>query len=125
MMSENHKQIAVIGGGSWATALVKILTTQDHVVNWWMFNEASAEHLLKFKHNPKYLQSIEFDLDKINASDRSLAERLYRADKAQKASNGRRLSSASDLIGNPALEELRAMTSLSSILPQSPTQGLV
>ena len=70
-------------------------------------------------------QGKTFDLDKINASDRSLAERLYRADKAQKARKGRRLSSASDLTGNPALEELRAMTSLRSILPQSPTQGLV
>lgn len=67
-MSENHKQIAVIGGGSWATALVKILTTQDHIINWWMINEASATHLLKFRHNPKYLQSIEFDLSKINVS---------------------------------------------------------
>ena len=65
-MAENHKQIAVIGGGSWATALVKILTAQDEVVNWWMHNEASANHILKFRHNPKYLQSVEFDLDKIN-----------------------------------------------------------
>jgi glycerol-3-phosphate dehydrogenase (NAD(P)+) len=65
-MSEIHKKIAVIGGGSWATALVKILTSQNFIVNWWMFNEASANHLLKFQHNPKYLQSIEFDLEKLN-----------------------------------------------------------
>ncbi|MBD3637959.1 MAG: NAD(P)-binding domain-containing protein [Crocinitomicaceae bacterium] len=64
-MAENHKKIGVIGGGSWATALVKILTSQDHIINWWMYNEASAEHLLKFKHNPKYIQSIEFDLEKL------------------------------------------------------------
>ncbi|UKN03621.1 NAD(P)-binding domain-containing protein [Paracrocinitomix mangrovi] len=67
-MSEIHKTIGVIGGGSWATALVKILTNQEHVINWWMHNESSAEHLLKFKHNPKYLQSVEFDLDRINVS---------------------------------------------------------
>lgn len=67
-MEEPQKKIAVIGGGSWATALVKILTSQPHVVNWWMHNEASAAHLLKFKHNPKYLQSVEFDLDRINVS---------------------------------------------------------
>lgn len=67
-MSENHKSIGVIGGGSWATALVKILSEQEHVVNWWMKNENSAEHLLKFRHNPKYLQSVEFDLDRINIS---------------------------------------------------------
>lgn len=67
-MAADDKTIAVIGGGSWATALVKILTAQDQVVNWWMHNEASAKHILKFKHNPKYLQSVEFDLDKINVS---------------------------------------------------------
>lgn len=67
-MTENHKSIAVIGGGSWATALVKILTAQEHVVNWWMHNADSAKHLLQFKHNPKYLQSIEFNLERIKVS---------------------------------------------------------
>lgn len=67
-MAEEHKQIAVIGGGSWATALVKILTTQEGTINWWMINEASATHIERFKHNPKYLQSVEFDLSKINVS---------------------------------------------------------
>ena len=67
-MSEEHRKIAVIGGGSWATALVKILTDQKHVINWWMHNEASCAHILKYRHNPKYLQSVEFDLERINVS---------------------------------------------------------
>ena len=67
-MAEADKKIAVIGGGSWATALVKILTSQKHVINWWMHNEASSAHILKYRHNPKYLQSVEFDLEKINVS---------------------------------------------------------
>jgi glycerol-3-phosphate dehydrogenase (NAD(P)+) len=67
-MAEKAKKIAVIGGGSWATALVKILTAQEGVINWWMHNEASAAHILKYRHNPKYLQSVEFDLDRINVS---------------------------------------------------------
>ena len=63
------KKIAVIGGGSWATALAKILTNEKgSLINWWMHNEASVAHILKYKHNPKYLQSVEFDLDKINVS---------------------------------------------------------
>lgn len=62
------KKIAVIGGGSWATAIVKMLTNQNQVVNWWMHNEASATHILKYRHNPKYLQSVEFDLERINIS---------------------------------------------------------
>ncbi len=62
------KNIAVIGGGSWATALVKILANNLDCVNWWMRSGDAVEHITKFKHNPKYLQSVEFDLNKLNIS---------------------------------------------------------
>jgi len=65
---EEEKKIAVIGGGSWATALVKILCNNVSSVNWYMRNENAVSHILKFRHNLKYLQSVEFDLDKINVS---------------------------------------------------------
>ena len=56
-MSEHHK-IAVLGGGSWATALVKILCNNLDSVNWWMRSSEAVEHILKFKHNPKYLPDL-------------------------------------------------------------------
>ena len=62
------KKIAVIGGGSWATALVKILCNNLSSVNWWMRNDMAVEHILRYRHNPNYLQSVEFDLDKVNVS---------------------------------------------------------
>jgi glycerol-3-phosphate dehydrogenase (NAD(P)+) len=62
------KKIAVIGGGSWATALAKMLCNNLQSVNWWMRSEESVTHILKYRHNPKYLQSVEFDLNKINVS---------------------------------------------------------
>ncbi len=65
---DKSNKIAVIGGGSWATALVKILCNNVPVVNWWMRNDEAVEHIHKFKHNPNYLQSVEFDLSKINVS---------------------------------------------------------
>lgn len=65
---ETTKKIAVIGGGSWATALVKILCNNVTSVNWYMRNEGAVAHILKFRHNPNYLQSVAFDLDKINVS---------------------------------------------------------
>ncbi len=65
---ENQKKIAVIGGGSWATALVKILGNNVNSVNWYMRNDDAVKHILKFRHNPNYLQSVEFDLNKINVS---------------------------------------------------------
>ena len=62
------KKIAVIGGGSWATALVKILCNNLNSVNWWMRSDGAVAHILKYRHNPNYLQSVEFDLNKINVS---------------------------------------------------------
>jgi glycerol-3-phosphate dehydrogenase (NAD(P)+) len=68
MAEETSQKIAVVGGGSWATALVKILCNNLSSVNWWMRNEDAVSHILKYRHNPNYLQSVEFDLNKINVS---------------------------------------------------------
>ena len=76
---DEQKKIAVIGGGSWATALVKILCNNVSSVNWYMRKEDSVAHILKFRRNPKYLQSVEFDLNKINVST-NLVEVIKRSD---------------------------------------------
>jgi glycerol-3-phosphate dehydrogenase (NAD(P)+) len=62
------ERIAVIGGGSWATAIVKLLCNTQEKVNWWMRSEESVAHILQYKHNPKYLQSVEFDPSKLEIS---------------------------------------------------------
>lgn len=54
-------QFSIIGGGSWATALVKILTDNKNPVNWWIRNSAIADHIKKRHHNPNYLSSAYFD----------------------------------------------------------------
>jgi len=60
--------VAVIGGGSWATAIVKMLCNNLDGVNWWMRNESAIDHILEYRHNPNYLSSVQFDLEKINLS---------------------------------------------------------
>ena len=62
------KKIAVIGGGSWATAQVKILCNNLNKVYWFVRSEEQVNHILQFKHNPKYLQSVEFDTEKLVVS---------------------------------------------------------
>ncbi|MDB5260844.1 MAG: glycerol-3-phosphate dehydrogenase [Adhaeribacter sp.] len=56
------ERIAVIGGGSWATALVKILSENKAQVSWWLRNQNDVEHLLRFHHNPRYLSGVNFNL---------------------------------------------------------------
>lgn len=67
-MEKRKKTVAVIGGGSWATALVKILCNNLNLVNWYMRNENAVQHIQQYRHNPTYLQSVEFDLSKIHVS---------------------------------------------------------
>jgi len=54
-------QYGIVGSGSWATALTKILTDNNHQVNWWVRNELIIQHLLQRRHNPNYLSSVYFD----------------------------------------------------------------
>jgi len=50
----------IIGNGSWATALAKMLTDNGNTLYWWMRNETSVTHLQQKHHNPHYLTSVSF-----------------------------------------------------------------
>lgn len=60
---------AVIGHGSWATAIVKILCENENQVGWYIRNEEVIEGLLTESHNPKYLRDFEFDVAKLRPSN--------------------------------------------------------
>lgn len=59
----------VIGGGSWATAIVKMLCENLEKVNWYMRSVYVVEHIKKQEHNPNYLSSVEFDVTQLNLSN--------------------------------------------------------
>lgn len=61
----NNPKFAVIGGGSWATAIAKMLCVNLSEIVWYMRNTAAIEHMVMYKHNPNYLSSVEFDLTKL------------------------------------------------------------
>lgn len=75
----NESKIAVIGGGSWATALSKIVLNNVDSINWWVRREETAEHIRLFGHNPNYISSIEFDTSKLNVST-NLKETIQNSD---------------------------------------------
>jgi len=76
---ETPQHIAVIGGGSWATALVKILCNNCTKVHWWMRSDEAISHIHQFGHNPKYLQSVSFDTQQLVLSS-NLEKTLASAD---------------------------------------------
>ncbi len=73
------KSIAVIGGGSWATALVKMLCNNVEQVNWWVRSKETADYIKKYHHNPNYLSSVEFDIKKLSVTS-ELKELIAKSD---------------------------------------------
>ncbi len=62
-------KIAVIGGGSWATAIVKMLCENMNEVGWYMRSHYIIEHIKLNKHNPNYISSAYFDPNKLFFSE--------------------------------------------------------
>jgi len=56
------QSITVLGGGSWATALVKILSNQATEIHWWVRNNESVSFIQQYGHNPSYLSDVTLDL---------------------------------------------------------------
>ncbi len=63
---KNQQNIGVIGSGSWATAIVKILSNNCDNINWYFRSEEDVAYIKTNHHNPKYLSSVDFDTKKIN-----------------------------------------------------------
>ena len=59
-------KVAVIGGGSFGTALAKIFSENLGHCSWWMHNSDSALHVMRYHHNPRYLSSVGFQPDIIS-----------------------------------------------------------
>lgn len=61
-------RFGLIGSGSWATALGKILTDNGFLLNWCVRSEAMVEHIRNRHHNPNYLSSVYFEQKLLNLS---------------------------------------------------------
>ena len=66
---EDSPKFAVFGGGSWATAIVKMLCENLEHVGWYMRNVDAIKHIKKEQHNPNYLSAVEFDTNKLKLSN--------------------------------------------------------
>jgi len=54
-------RFGIIGSGSWATALAKILTNNGNAIHWWVRNADTIQYIQKRKHNPHYLSAAYFN----------------------------------------------------------------
>lgn len=79
ILKNNNPQISVIGGGSWATAIVNLLTSNGRDIMWYMRSQEAIDHIRKFKHHPSYLTALELDTEMIRMSS-DITEVVMRGD---------------------------------------------
>lgn len=61
-------RVAVMGGGSWATALAKLLLRSRETILWYMRRDDRIEEFIRLGHNPAYLTDVQFDVQRIEFS---------------------------------------------------------
>ncbi len=73
MSEKSILKIGILGSGSWATAMIKMLTdsSQDKKVIWWVRKEEDKEYIVKYKHNPSYLSAVEIKVASENIYTRA------------------------------------------------------
>ena len=77
-MSEKLR-IGLLGSGSWATALAKMICENTSNLNWWIRSEDMLENLKKFGSNLRYIESIQFPVEKLKLS-RNMQEVIDNSD---------------------------------------------
>jgi glycerol-3-phosphate dehydrogenase (NAD(P)+) len=62
-------RLAIIGSGSWATALARLFLNNSGKVSWYMRKQEDINYFKEYGINPRYLSSVEFDVKSIDFSD--------------------------------------------------------
>ncbi|HEY4062660.1 MAG TPA: NAD(P)H-dependent glycerol-3-phosphate dehydrogenase [Puia sp.] len=109
-------RFGVIGSGSWATALTKILTDNRNPVNWWIRNEDSIRHIRSRHHNPQYLPSVYFDTGLLNLSHR-VKEVIDGSDCLVIAVPSAYLEATLEGLDRNALKDKKVVSAIKGILP--------
>ncbi|UCE93076.1 MAG: glycerol-3-phosphate dehydrogenase, partial [Flavobacteriaceae bacterium] len=114
---QSKEKVAVIGGGSWATAIVKMLCENLDEVGWYMRSHYIIEHIKRNKHNPNYLSSAYFDPQKLHFSE-DINKIIEYADYLIFAVPSAFLQSELDKIKVP-LEDKIIFSAIKGIVPES------
>lgn len=110
-------RFGVIGSGSWATALAKILTDNRTPINWWIRNPAIIQHLRTRRHNPQYLPSVNFDTGLLNMTG-SVAEVVAGSDCLLMAVPSAYVAETLEGLDKTALAGKKIISAVKGILPE-------
>lgn len=110
-------KFGLIGSGSWATALAKVLTDNKVMLNWCVRNKAIADHILQRHHNPNYLSSVYFDTSLLSLTT-DINDTIAHADCIIIAVPSAYLADTLKDIPAGALENKKIISAVKGILPQ-------
>ena len=110
-------RIGLLGSGSWATALAKMICENTNKLNWWIRSEDMLEHIGKFGHNPRYIESIEFDTDKLVLSN-NMQEVIDNSDVVIIAIPSMFLNAAFEQHKTQGLENKMVFSAIKGMIPQ-------
>ena len=60
--------VAILGSGSWATALAKIVLHNEHEINWYIRKQETIDEFKEIRRNPNHLEWAYFDISRIHFS---------------------------------------------------------
>jgi glycerol-3-phosphate dehydrogenase (NAD(P)+) len=108
--------IGIIGSGSWATALAKILTDNEHNVQWWVRNEDTIRHMQLRHHNKHYLTSVYFNTQLLHLSN-SVADVIAASDYIILAVPSAFLRDVLAPLSNDALKNKKVVSAIKGLIP--------
>lgn len=109
-------QIAVLGGGTWATALAKIVLSREKHINWYMRRPEQIEEFKRIGHNPSYLTNVEFNLDRITFYS-DIAELVHNSDTLIIAVPSPFLKGHLEKLGADGLKDKFIISAIKGIIP--------
>jgi glycerol-3-phosphate dehydrogenase (NAD(P)+) len=113
----NNMQIGIIGSGSWATAIAKIVTDNGHKINWWVRQSDNITYFKNRHHNPHYLRNLFFDTSKINFSD-DVIEVIKQSNIVIMAVPSIHIESALQGITSELLKDKKIVSAIKGVMPK-------
>lgn len=110
-------RVAVIGGGSWATAIIKILSANLEHIHWWVREPEIVEGVNKYGHNPKYLSSTFIDPKDVKVSN-DLRQVVNRADYVIIVTPSAFLQKTLEPLKKSRMSNKKIITAVKGIIPE-------
>ncbi|MDB5249889.1 MAG: glycerol-3-phosphate dehydrogenase [Segetibacter sp.] len=106
----------LIGSGSWATALAKILTDNNNSIHWWIRNPGTIRHMQQRRHNPHYLSSAYFNTELLTL-DEHVEEVIEKSDVLLVAVPSAYIESALENLPVDIFKGKKVISAIKGILP--------